>query len=464
MKRFPLAALPLIMFGLGSSRLCAQLDAGGLADVGFTDLQARLGLATPTGAGVSVSQIEAFEGSNYRPDASQFPGHNFTYASGGSTAASGHATTVGAYFYGSGSLAPGIGTGTARITSYSADGWINDSLLAGTASQLPAVETNDIQNSSWVGSTNTTTTDIETVRRLDYAIQRDDFVSVVGLNNGSGSTVPPLLAGAYNGITVGLSNGNHSSGTSPIEGARTRPDLVVPTYATSFATPVVASAAALLMETSRTGAGLANGQRSFVVKSLLMAGATRDETEFTRPWAHTSTQPLDATYGAGELNIDNAHQILTAGEFAASASADVGSTGWDLGATQAAGNLYFFDVGGDARVSAALVWNRLITATDVQSGPGISYDFSSTLQNLDLRLYSATGFSLGVELDSSVSTIDNVELITTQLAAGRYAWQVVSDTAGTEYGLSWQAIAVPEPSAAGLVAGCLILAFRRRRI
>ncbi len=440
-----------------------QLSTAEKEDIGFTALQDRLGLAMPTGAGISVSQIEAPEGSGaYRPNPANFAGRNFTFPSGGNTGNSGHGNVVGQYFYGNNSLAPAVGTGSATITSYEANNWLGSGFLH-TNGTLPAFENNAIQNHSWIGTTGTTATDIEVVRRLDYAIQRDNFVAVVGLNNSSGSSVPSLLAASYNAITVGVSSGNHSRGTTPIEGARTRPDIVVPTSATSWATATVSSAAALLMEVAP-----ANGDHSAVIKAVLMAGASRNETEFATTWSHSVTQPLDAVYGAGELDVERSYDIIAAGEQNSSATVDVSSTGWDLGVTAAAvNNLYFFTITDNSEIGAALTWNRIITATDEDPGAGVDYVFAESLANLDLRLFSATGMVLGVEIAASLATDTNVELITlNNLPAGRYAYQISSNTPATEYGFAYYASStavVPEPSMAALLAISLCFFARRRK-
>jgi hypothetical protein len=466
----------LVFAAFTAQGLQGQLTTQQKDDIGFTALQTKLGAGMPTGTGISVSQVEAQDGSaNYRPDATVLTGKNFIYASVGSTAASSHATTVGKYFYGSSSLAPSIGVSPQRVTSYDANGFIGSNFLrTSNTTQLPVVESNDIQNHSWVGELGTTALNIDATRRMDYAIQRDDFVAVFGLNNGSGTAVPSLMAGSYNGITVGLSNGAHSRGGTTLDsGSRTRPDIVVPTTATSWAAPTVGGAVALLLETSRGTLALSDASKSIVVKSLLMTGASRVETEFTTPWAHTASQPLDAVYGAGELNVLNSHDILKAGQNDASGVSTVTSTGWDFGiGSSVTTGLYFFDLispGSAYDIAASLVWNREITALDTQPGSGVNYTFTPKLVNLDLRLFSATGFVLGSELVASTSTVDNVELIVAKgLAAGRYAWQVTSaDPANTEYGFSWNVesvtMAVPEPSTLILAALGILLPLVRRR-
>ena len=81
-------------------------------DIGFTQLQTELGSNTPTGNGVSVTQVEADatltnpDYYSYLPDTTQFSGKTFTlhlvykdptYPAVGT---SGHATAVGQFFYG----------------------------------------------------------------------------------------------------------------------------------------------------------------------------------------------------------------------------------------------------------------------------------------------------------------------------------------------------------------------------
>jgi len=233
----------------------------------------------PTGSGVSVSHVEAPVGAAYRPDTTLFSNQSFTFPSGGNTTASSHANSVGQYLYGPNSLSPDLGDNTSgnRVASYEANNWIGSGFLRLDANLIaPNVETNDIQNHSWIGTSGNVTIDTQILNRLDYAIARDDFLAVVGLNNGSGGAQPNLLAQGYNSISVGLSNGGHSRGTTTINGAgRTKPDIVVPAGVTSYATPTVGSAAALLIEVARSNGALANAQKSFVLKSLLMAGASK---------------------------------------------------------------------------------------------------------------------------------------------------------------------------------------------
>lgn len=443
--------LPGILKTIVVLSLCSAAGAaraGYKDEIGFTKLKAEVGASLWNGAGVAVSHIEAPEGTNYKPDpgSAEFSGKTFNVKSGASGTSS-HATQVGLTFYGlSGSIAPGVTT----IDLYEADSWIQGGLLRQGQFAAPLAETRAVENHSWVAGSTGGAGEQEILRRFDYAIQQSGFVGVVALNNGNAGNVPVLLAGNYNGITVGLSRGDHSYGVTTVDGSgRVKPEIVAPGEPafTSFATPIVSSAAALL----RQGAS-GNAAKPETMKAILLAGATK------RPfagWNRTATRPLDTVFGAGQLNIYNSYHILTAGQQAASASVAVARRGWDWRTTTTGQRLYFFDVaaGGTSSFSVLLTWNRVIS--------GFFPAPSSSLANLTLKLYQASGFSVGALVDSSMSTVDNLEHIwQPTLAPGRYAIEVTSDTSGTNYGLAWLtvpnvSIAATTPSAAefGAVPG-----------
>ncbi|MGB8168094.1 MAG: hypothetical protein WCF18_11425 [Chthoniobacteraceae bacterium] len=446
----------------------AMARAGYKDDIGYTKLQLELGAAMPTGSGVGVSQSEAPLNTtppfSYLPDTAlpEFSGKTFSILSG-SGGVSGHATGVGQYFYGSDtSVAPGI----TSIHSYEANGWINTDFLNFETTSAPRSETQKVENNSWIGSfDNVGTRDQEALRRFDFAIQRDNFLAVSGLNNGSGNTVPALMASSYNGLVVGLTSGDHSSGQTAADGSgRIKPDIVCqpPENLTSFATPVIAAAGALLVQKAMSATALNSAANSEALKALLMAGATKSQIpSWNRP--ANSTQPMDLHYGAGQLNVFNSYHILVAGRQAASNSVPVKARGWDFtDVASTTTRAYFFDIAaGDTSpgFSAVLTWNRAIA--DTVSGP-LWGSPSSTLRNLFLKLYAASGFTRGTLIDSSVSTIDNVQLLyQPNLPPGRYALEVSStSTAATEYGLAWYSLPTvtivantPSASELGPVAG-----------
>jgi len=462
-------------------------------DIGYTALQEELGSDLPTGAGVKVTQLEAASG---KPDPgnAEFAGKTFTLKSS-SLIISDHATTVGQYFYGnSTSLAPGI----TSVDCYDATNWRSSFLGSGTS--VPLVSSSRVANHSYLGTSTSATTVIPYLARLDWVVARDEYIQVVAMNNGG--TNYPIMGSSFNAIAVGLSNGGAAQGsyplattpTTPYALAGTRPDLVAPASATSYATPMVASAAALLVAeghqggktlstdplvkftTNRNGDTIYNAERSEVVKAALMAGADRTSPNLTNsvtPNGYTinTANGLNNIYGAGQLNIYNSYHIIAAGEqnsredFSSGGGA-ISALGFDydpyfggLSGSNKTGS-YIFTASTDGTLSASLVWNLNVTGpttsvTSSESSKGgnggkggkppklttittTSFNTTATLYNLGLYLYDMTSSS---ELAYAASLVDNTENIwyTSLLAGHDYLLEVVS--LGTDflwdYGLSW---------------------------
>ena len=221
-----------------------------------------------------------------------------------------------------------------------------------------------------------------------------------------------------------------------------KPDLVVNESATSYASPAVASVAAMLREAIRAGHTAADNPQT--IKAIMLAGASKNNLPV---WQRASTAaPYDSIYGAGELNVFNSYHILVKGRQAAGTTAEVASTGWDCDTAQSTGvKRYFFSIPAGSygnTFSAALTWHRTIDYTynpgDPPSIPP-SASYSSTLPDLNLKLYAASGLVVGATLDQSISALDNVEhLFQRNLPAGQYALEVSSNTDSVTYGLAWQ--------------------------
>lgn len=408
----------------------AVVQAGYKDDIGYNQLADELGGSLPTGTNITVSHIEAPpDGTNYMPDISlmEFLGKTFTNISASATGVSDHATGVGQYFYGTNtSIAPDINS----IYNYEVSHWLGSGFLWSGSANEPAVETNRIQNHSWIG------TGTNAVRRLDYAIDHDGFTAIAGLNNSTSTPIPQIFAHCYNAISVGRSDGQHSTGYTTFEGpGRTKPEIVVPKLSpqnkTSYCVPVVGAAAALLMETADNNSALTNANKPQCIKAILLAGATKDEFP---SWERTPARPLDETYGAGELNIYNSYHVLSAGEQEASTTSLVERLGWDFcsipGNTNA---LYFFQVPESnvmTRFSAIVTWHREIT-----NGPPLY--LPESLADLNLHLHEVTNFTLSSLIDSSTSGVDNVEHIYRRnMCSGRYALEITAD-ATTDCALAW---------------------------
>jgi len=409
-------------------------------DIGYTRLVHALGDNTPNGAGVLLSQVEApSTGGAYFPNTTftDFGADtdplatavNFIDGSGGQSAGiSNHASNQALSIYGNGaSIAPAAN----QVTIFEANDYLNNVLHAPTGGD-PEAQNFRVQSHAWVGSLNESF-DVSALQRFDYVIDTYEMTAVVGLGNTS-SPLPNLLSQSFNAIAVGRSDGVHSTGDTTLmqyHPGRTKPDLVVPRATTSAATSSTSSAAALLHEVV-AGTDAANSE---TMKAILLAGATKDE--FTS-WSRTTAKPLDATYGAGELNVYNSYLMTLGGQSAGSISTPttpVGAYGWDYRTVKPIADVqYQFEIpdGSTAQeLSILLAWNYDIT--DIRSSPNIFSPIGS-LANLDLQLLDSTG----ALVDQSTSTVDNVEHIyLTDLAAGTYTLKVSTD-ATRDFGLAWR--------------------------
>lgn len=421
---------------------------------GFTRLKLLAAAELPAAPSQGFTQVEASLTASpvftFMPDTTNplFSGKSFTNKSVTTgTAFSDHATHVATNFYGNTSS---LLTGNCPVDVYYANDWLYAKFLNFNTSSYPATESRAVQNHSWVAySANINDTGATEInRRLDYAINRDGFVCVVGTDNNGTTVLPQLLSQSYHTISVGLDNGGHSAGLThldfaeppvPDDPGRGKPDIVGPSadpeYATSWTTPMVAGAAGLLhSKLTATPISLTGADKPRVIKALLLATATKIPT-----WTNTATRPLDAIYGAGILNINHAYNALRAGRATASNTTLQKSRGWS--AESLTGNSkknYFFTIPAGAPstpFSAALTWHRIITK-------GIGNSWNPTLADLNLRLYRASGFTLGTLVAQSVSGVDNVELVhQSALVPGSYVLEV-ENTSGTStpYAVAWHSL------------------------
>ncbi len=454
-------------FGLVTA-VAIAVSTPSLADeIGHDALVARLGAGAPNGAGIPLIQVEANEstaGASYKPDpnAAEFAGKAFTLYSGNS-AASTHANFVGHSCYGSAGIAGGI----TAIGCYEAGNWLTAWLRLGAGSSaLPLTPplSAKLINCSWVGSIGNSASDNEALRRSDYAMQRDSSLIIAGLNNGATVAVPALIGCQYNGIAVGLTNGNHSSGSPPagIDGAgRMKPELVAPGQYTSFATPVVSACAALLHQTANTAPYSANANRKtgVSIKAALLAGATHGAA-----WSNGAPQsgttrgitstPIDPKFGFGTVNIDRAHLILTADEALGQTTAAAAITGasasmvaWDYEAINSTTfeRHWRLDVPARASVRVALTWNRNPAASQFTG-------IAPVLQNNDLKLQRITGgVASPITGDAGISVFDAGNVVS-QSAADNIEHLAVENLAPGSYLLSMNRVSTAGYATVGTIA------------
>ncbi|MCB1228106.1 MAG: hypothetical protein KDK99_20035 [Verrucomicrobiales bacterium] len=405
-------------------------------------LQAELGAAMPTGSGIALLQGEAGTVGTtpleYLPQAggpdlfagvSNYAGKTFTPHSGEGIVLN-HANSVASNFYGNGW---GAAPGATEIHCFDANDFID---RLGSFLTAPEVFPGRVQNHSWVGSTGNSSSDAQMLRRFDFMLNRDARLAAVGLYN-SPTIMQPLLGCSYHALVVGVMSGAHSQTGTTVDGTgRMKPDLVVNESLTSYATPVVAGSAAVLLQAA-IASGDPDAERPEVIRAQLIAGASKQRLP---AWQRAAdAKPYDAVFGAGEVNIHNSWHLQAAGKQTYSTTVDRQPSGWDLAATtsNSSGRRYFFTIpeGRYADTfSVALCWNRQI------STGGLSY--SSSLSDLNLKLYASTGLTPeAVPLAQSISTVDNVEhLFLRNLPPGQYLLQVTASVNNRDYALAWQSL------------------------
>jgi hypothetical protein len=437
----------VLLFLLGVLQMGLTVRSSSLDAIGVTLL--RTVTTNVNGTGISVAQPEAtgvgsedFE-VNPADNWVQQPTSLFTYISSSGTTTnfpnsvgseSGHADQVASNFYG---LPVGIATNVAHVDNYDANYFIQVSytVIGSTTNYtatLPSSNTDDsVVNQSFIFTGPT----IGLQRAVDsaydnYAAQYNTlFVSAVG---NAGPVGPPGTS--YNGIGVGDYGGGSSYGPT-LDNGRAKPDITAPEDFTSFSTPEVAGAAALLMQAGQRGDGGSKTNAAAdirTVKVLLLNGAIKPVD-----WTNIPPSPLDTNYGAGILNVFNSYEQLAGGQhgYIVATSVPTGNphpptgasgtisalSGWDFNTITSsvpsdAVNHYYFNVTNGVSntrftATATLVWNRQLNKTNIN--------------NLDLFLYNAVSSNL---VAASTSVVDNVGHIwLPQLPQGRYDLQVLKN-------------------------------------
>jgi len=437
---------------------------------GWTDLVDRIGAEeVPTGASVILGQVEAADGSGFYvsfdsgadPADPDFEGKFVARRSGGTSTPSSHATMVGRKCYG---LTQGLAPGIDFINAWHVNNWKDSGYMnAGQGASTPpddAVGDQKIWNHAWVGSTGNTSADQDLLRRMDWVVSRDDVIVVAGLNNGSQQQ--PLLSYGFNIIAVGRRDGDHAAGTVPSgwDGVgRQRPDITGPLNTTSEAIATVSAASAMLVQQVRDSSSLpAEAESPEVIKAILMAAAIHEGAN-GQAWTNGASQsgsdrgitdqPLDATVGAGHLDVNHAHLLMASGQQAGAASgeAPAARAGWSL-ETISPGeqrSWLFESAGITSEFSALVTWNRTIANNFASFSLA---DFNLELLRLTPEGITALTGSRGVDCFdagavASRSTVDNVEhLHVTGMQPGRYVLRLTrpdGDAGGNDIraGIAW---------------------------
>jgi hypothetical protein len=446
-----LRIIVVLLVFLGGLQASLTARAEHLDAIGVTLL--RTVTTNVDGTGIRVAQPEAgaptFE-VNPASSLVQQPASLFTYISSSGTATnfpnvlgseSGHADSVASNFYG---LPDGVATNIVHVDNYDANYFIqvSEQIIGSStnySASLPSSNIDDsVVNQSFIftdSSGNSVPTNEQKAIDLAYDTYaaRYNTLFVSGAGNGSPLHVSPP-ATCYNGLGVAVYGGGSSIGPT-LDNGRAKPDITAPEIVTSFSTPQVAGAAALLMQAGLRGDGGSSTNSAAdirTVKALLLNGAIKPVD-----WTNNPPSPLDTRYGAGILNVFNSYEQLAGGKHAfilnttvptgnphppAGGSGTVSTlSGWDFNSisstvTSDSINHYYFNVTNGLNnaaftATATLVWNR--------------QQNQNNINNLNLFLYDAVSSNL---IAASTSVVDNVEhLWLPQLAQGRYDLQVLKN-------------------------------------
>ena len=306
------------------------------------------------------------------------------------------------------------------------------------------------------------------------------------------STVPETNVGARRSINL-VAPGNRIEVIDPDGQTRV-------VSGTSFAAPHVAATVALLQEWSdiqfREGVpGWTLGARDpMVMKAVLLNSADKLEDtgdglllgmsrtlydESNQTWLGSDAYldpkvPLHAELGTGHLNAYRALLQLQGGQW--SMTELVPAIGWSYSdkdspitsdlpeaetsdaETSTSSRDYVFEdpLQAGSYLAATLTWERLVSLNDDDNNQ--LYDLGETfedkgLNNLDLYLMRAEDDDIADSVWSSVSDVDSVEHIFTQIpTTGRYKLRVVyrepmEDSLAQDYALAWWAVPIPKESA-----------------
>ncbi|MEI8227648.1 MAG: S8 family serine peptidase [Planctomycetota bacterium] len=250
---------------------------------------------------------------------------------------------------------------------------------------------------------------------------------------------------------------------------------------TSFAAPTVAGGVALMKDAAKGSWWMPEtALDSRVIKAVLMATSARTDGwnngQTTVDGVVRTTQALDYATGAGALDLTTAGlTYITAPtrDLLGTSGGTIGTNGWDLGAVGVGGySDYTFaaTLAAPSELQVSLDWfaNGIF---DSLSDTGARNAFA----NLDLQVWSVINGSFNTLVAESASLYNNAEFLRFTLPQGglyglrvslpQMVYDVGSTVTSETYGLSWNMVVVPEPSAAALAAigAALATVMARRR-
>lgn len=277
-----------------------------------------------------------------------------------------------------------------------------------------------------------------------------------------------LVLAAYTGTT-----GSNTGGTDAFPGQNNL--YYVGAAGTSFASPIVAGGAALVVDAGYAKLGGGRAVDGRVIKAVLLNSADK-----TAGWnngasvvngVYRTTQSLDYSVGAGALNLNRAYDQFLSGttDVPGLSGGTIHDLGWDFGKViKGAPNDYLIDrplMAGE-KFAATLDWFIMRTLDDVSQTASEGY-----FDDLDLQVWKVDDGILDQLVAESASAYNNVEHVWFDVPQdGDYAIRILwyannfdltdRTELGDEYAVAW---AVPEPASGLLllISACVLI--RRRK-
>ena len=316
----------------------------------------------------------------------------------------------------------------------------------------------------------------------------------------TGVTIPNVRPGVdivapgtnlYLATYVGQSGANGDGQLFDIPG--NPPNIyLVAAAGTSFASPIVAGGAALIVDAGYQVLGGGTAVDGRVVKAVLLNSAKKLPGWTNNPsmvnGVETTTQSLDYYQGAGELDLNRGYDQFLGDttDLPALSGGTVGNIGWDFGEVLQdpvspkgyAQRLFYSSIaGGRVALTVTLDWfiDRSLDSSALADPSAPDDAFSAadvSFDQLDLQIWSTDALgNFLTELAAAPGGFNNVDHLYYLLPAdGYYGIRVlwagnIYDVAGNtpkidDFGLAWY---VPEPGSLALIGFSAIALVRRSR-
>ena len=332
----------------------------------------------------------------------------------------------------------GIAPAPLTVDCYNANTFISE-FANRTFPQFPS----DVESHAYIGNLDSSSaSDISAAESVflsyDYHIAANDILSAVGLNNDGNapratpaSNQPWLMCSSYNAVSVGVLDGTHSEGgtksflTGP---GRTKPEIVINETSTSGATATAAGCFSLLKQVATSTSLNANATKTETLQATVFAGCQKVNIP---NWSRSETQPIDAHWGFGEVNLLHSHRILTADQ---QAPGVVERRGWYTANINNANELVF-------EVTLPNGYDGALASIATKHIRNIrSFGNNSLQDSLPPDCYLELRDSNGSVLQRSDSLVDNVEHLYLELEADQ-TYQIVLGTNDTQLGrfsIAWR--------------------------